>query len=410
MIDFGYEGQPLATEQLKAIHDVVIRNCEIWNCESALKTRNAGIRGLMVSDTHVHGCVGTEGGWDFGEWPDDTEAILIPGSASRNIEFVRCDSYENNFIQQANGWVFQPCVSNVTFRQCRAWNNGKYGFACKGSGGFRLDRCAAWGNSSTQMYCRGMATLDDGTPRPPFVNDFVLTNCVFLAPADQRGGAALNIRENASVAVYHCTIVGLRDASYGESGGYALLQGQHHEVTSELSMYNSIAVGYTDAQAVRMFDAHAPSDQFMCYTSYKGDRNLYFAQTSTAFKYQKKNWPSVDGWRAYFAAGEPQGDNQENGPMQSFADEYSLYQEPGFQDMSPDDAPLVLAASNDFLNDHMDVRPGTNSPALSAGQNLAPLQISELQFDYLGNPRPTGTPATIGAFNGSGGSSVSGGI
>jgi hypothetical protein len=380
------------------VHDVLIEDCEVDGggvMQSAIYARNGGVRHLTVRRCRFHHTVGTEGTVDIGEWRDDHPAHRIPRSASSRLLFEDCD-FHDALHQQANGVVFQPCVHDVTLRRCRAWNNGKYGFACKGSGGFRLDRCAAWGNDSTQMYCRGFGG-DDDTGRPFDLNDFLITNSVFIAPPDQRGGAAVNWRENCDLRMYHCTIVGLRDSAFDEAGGYAFLLGHEHDVSSAALLKNCIVAGFRHSPAMRF---HTGPEPFIRNMRYEGETNLFFAVSETEFKYQARNWQSLREWQAYWSMGEPGGDNALNGPAATDADATSRFADPGFIRLDPSAVPSRRQWTSDFLDaaNHADFRVRPTSAAVSFGENLSDLRMPELLVDYAGCPRPTNGPWTVGAF------------
>lgn len=377
------------------IHDITIEDVEVdgnGTVESAIYVRNAGVRNLVVRRCRFHHTVGTEGTVDIGEWKDVHPAHAIPRSCSRNLVFEDCEFYETQH-QQANGVVTQPCVHNVTFVRCRAFNNGKYGFACKGSGEFRLNRCAAWGNSSSQMYCRGFGG-DSGEPRPPYLNAFLITNSIFIAPADQRGGSALNWRENTNLNLYNCTIVGLRDGSYGEGGGYSFLTGNDPAISSTADVRNCIIVGFTNSNAMRF--ASSSKLPYLQNVRYIGDDNLFYAD-STPFKYMARNWQQLSQWQEYWATGEPNGDDGLNGPRATFADAHSIFANPLFVGMLPQAAPRVREWMPDLFDplNAADVRLLPNSPAIGRGQNMS--HVPELRTDYLGNSRPSTGAWTLGA-------------
>ncbi len=379
------------------IHDILIEDCEVdgrGGMEAAIYARNAGVRDLTVRRCSFHHTIGTEGTVDIGEWGDAHPAHAIPRSASRGLLFEDCQFHQSQH-QQSSGIVFQPCVYDVTLRRCTAWNNGKYGFACKGSGSFRLDRCAAWGNDSTQMYCRGFGG-DSGAARTSHPNDFLITNCVFIAPADQRGGAALNWRENASLRIYHCTLVGLRDTAHQSAGGFALQLGHHHLLPSTAIMVNSIVAGYCDAPAVRF---HAPGGvAFLINTRYEAASNLFYSEAATKFRVQALNMTAFEEWQAYWRRGQRDGDDAANGPRATDADAASIFSAPGFHRAESRRAPLRKHWPDDFLGSEMDVRIVPSSPAAGLGKNLSELGISELGVDYLGHSRPIEGPWTAGAF------------
>ena len=377
------------------IHDVTIEDVEVdgnGTVESAIYVRNAGIRNLVVRRSRFHHTIGTEGTVDIGEWKDQHPAHAIPRSCSRNLLFEDCDFYETQH-QQANGIVTQPCVSDVTFIRCRAFNNGKYGFACKGSGNFRLNRCAAWGNWSTQMYCRGFGG-DSGEARPAFLNSFLITNSIFIAPADQRGGSALNWRENTDLSLYNCTIVGLRDGSYGQSGGYSFLTGNDPAITSTADVRNCIIVGFTHSNAMRF--ASSSKLPYLQNVRYIGDNNLFFAE-SAPFRYMSANW-QFPQWQNYWATGEPNGDDGLNGPRATFADAHSFFAHPQFVGLIPNLAPLAREWMPDLFDElnAADVRVQPNSPAIGRGVNMS--DVPELRTDYLGNSRPSTGAWTLGAI------------
>jgi hypothetical protein len=379
------------------IHDVLIEDCEVDGTdgvEAGIYVRYGGIRNLTVRGSRFHHTIGTEGTVDIGEWTDSHPAHGIPRSASRGLRFEDCDFF-NSQHQQSSGIVMQPCVHDVTFSRCRAWNNGKYGFACKGSGGFRLDRCAAWGNDSTQMYCRGFGG-DSGAERPAFLNDFLITNSVFIAPADQRGGGAVNWRENAVLRLYHCTLVGLRDPAFGEAGGYAFQIGHHPMIPCSTEIRNSIIVGYNASPAMRFFASGTTS--YLMNVRYEAGTNLFFSGASTRFKYQARNWSTLADWQAYWATGEPGGNDADRGPSATYADVTSVFAEPLFAGVEPAVAPLRRQWAEDFLGCGMDVRPRDDSPAVGLGENLSSLGIAELAVDYAGWPRSTSGAWTAGAF------------
>jgi len=390
---------PISALAATQIHDVLIEDCEVDGngmVESGIYARSGGIRNLTVRRCRFHHTIGTEGTVDIGEWRDTHPAHAFPRGGSHDLLFEDCD-FHDALHQQANGIVVQPGSYNVTFRRCRAWNNGKYGFACKGSGQFRLDRCAAWGNDSSQMYCRGFGG-DDDTGRPLARNDFLITNSVFVAPADQRGGAALNWRENCDLTVYHCTIVGLRDAVHDEAGGFAFQLGHRHNLPSRANLCNCIVAGYTDAPAVRFYVPKG--GPFLTNTRYEGEGNLFYSDAETTFKYQSQNWRSLAEWQAYWAAGEPRGDDQLLGPSATFADASSLFDDPGFVLLSPSQAPLRKMWAADLFDpaNFADVRVTPSSPAIESAENLSDLDIPELVFDYNGDRRPLDGPWTAGAF------------
>ncbi len=390
---------PLSELLVGQLHDILIEDCEVdgaGTVESAIYIRNAGVRNLAVRRCNFHHTIGTEGTVDVGEWADAEPGHLIPQSASRSLLFEDCD-FHHALHQQSNGIVTQPCVHDVTFRRCRAWNNGKYGFACKGSGGFRFDRCAAWGNDSSQMYCRGFGG-DDSTPRPFVLNDFLITNSVFVAPADQRGGAALNWRENTDLRVIQCTIVGLRNAAYGQAGGYSFLLGSQHNIPSSAFLQNCIVAGFTDSTAIRLSVSNGKP--YLTNTRYEAANNLHFAQASTKFKYQARNWQTLAPWQTYWTAGEPNGDDALNGPTATFADATSLFADPAFVSLNPAATPLRKLWADDLFDpiNACDIHLAPNSAAVDLGENLSPLGIPELAVDYFGTLRPTTGPWTVGAL------------
>jgi hypothetical protein len=397
--DWQLAEDPVAALETSQIHDVLIEDCEVdgnGTVESAVYARNGGVRNLAVRRCDFHHTIGTEGTVDIGEWRDDDPAHLIPRSASRDLLFEDC-AFHDAVHQQANGIVIQPCNHRVTFRRCRAFNNGKYGFACKGSGEFRLDRCAAWGNDSSQMYCRGFGG-DDDTGRPFALNDFLITNCIFIAPADQRGGAALNWRENCDLRVFQSTIVGLRDAAYDQAGGFAFLLGSRHDLPSAVTLRNCIVAGYGDSPAMRMFVTS--NDAFVTNVRYEARGNLFFAESLTKFKYQSHNWNSLAEWQAYWATGEPDGDNALRGPRGGTADAISRLRDPRFVRLIPSQTPLRKTWTADLFDaaNFADVRVVPWSPALRWGENLTSLGIPELQADYFGDSRPAVGGWSVGAI------------
>jgi hypothetical protein len=374
------------------IHDITIEDVEVdgnGKLETAIYVRNGGIRNLTVRRCRFHHTIGTEGTVDIGEWRDEHPAHAIPKSASHNLRFEDCDFY-NAVHQQANGIVTQPCVYDVTFVRCRAFNNGKYGFACKGSDNFRLDRCMAWGNDSTQMYCRGFGG-DSGAERDAFPSRFLITNSIFIAPADQRGGSAVNWRENTNLSMYNCTIIGLRDGSYGESGGYAFLCGNAHAIPCKADIRNCIIAGYTSANSMRMMDSDPTG--FLLNTRYEADNNLFLG----SFRYMTASWATLDKWQQFWAMGAPNGDDGLNGPKATFADTHSRQGDPQFVRMNPAQAPLRKAWSANPW-DSVDLHVRSVSPAVNGGQNLSDLNIPELMTDYEGKPRPQNGAWTIGAM------------
>ena len=386
------EGEPLEKLMVHQIHDILIEDCEVDGngvVQAGIYARNAGVRNLTVRRCRFHHCIGTEGNVDIGEWPDNFVAHSYPKSASHDLLFEDCDFY-SSVHQQSNGIVFQPCVYNVTLRRCRAWNNGKYGLGCKGSDNFVIDRCAAWGNDSTQMYCRGFGG-DSGAPRDAYPSNFTITNSIFIAPADQRGGSAVNWRENTNLNLYNCTIIGLRDGTLGEAGGYAFLVGNAHAIPCTMKMRNTIVAGFTHSNSMRMMDSDPTV--YLLNTRYEANYNLFFG----AFRYMAASWSTLEKWQNFWATGAPNGDDGLNGPMATFADTDSHMGNPLFARFDPATAPRRKAWS-DNLWDEVDVHVTSASPAVANGENLTYLNIPELMVDYLGNPRPTTGPWTIGAL------------
>lgn len=381
------------------VHDVLIEDCEVdgrGKIDTAIYCRNAGVRNLTVRRCNFHHTVGTEGTVDIGEYKSADPAHAVPRSASHDLLFEDCDFHHSQH-RQSDGIVTQPTVFNVTLRRCRAWNNGKYGFALKGSGNFSLDRCAAWGNNSSQMYCRGFGT-DTGAPRPAATSDFLMTNCIFVAPADQRGGSALNWRENCNIAAYHCTIVGLRKASLKQAGGFAFLLGEEPEVPVRAVLRNCIVVGMNDSPVLRL---HVAGEQpFVPNVAYDGDTNLFYCTADAAFRYQSFTWTDLADWQAFWAKGVPDGDDAARGPKATHADRHSRFADPKFLRLDPAEAPLSRewTAQLNAPANHTDVRITADSPALRLGENLSRLGIPELGHDYSGEPRPVDGPWTAGAF------------
>jgi len=373
-------------------HDFLIEDVEVDGnglVETAIYVRNSGVRNLTVRRCRFHHTIGTEGTVDIGEWRDEYIAHGIPMSASNNLRFEDCDFY-NAVHQQASGIVTQPCVYNVTLVRCRAFNNGKYGFACKGSDNFKLDRCMAWGNDSTQMYCRGFGG-DSGAARDAFPSRFQITNSIFIAPADQRGGSAVNWRENTNLAMYNCTIIGLRDGTLGEAGGYAFLCGNGHAIPCKADIRNCIIAGYTHSHSMRMMDSDPTV--YLLNTRYEADNNLFLG----SFRYMTASWATLAKWQQFWATGAPNGDDGMNGPMATFADANSRFGDPLFANMDPTGVPR-RRAWNANLWDHVDLHVTAVSPAVGGGQNLSDLGIPELMTDAEGKPRPENGPWTIGAL------------
>ena len=392
-------GDPISSLHVSQIHDVVIEDCEVdgqGSVESGIYARYGGIRNLTVRRCNFHHTVGTEGTVDIGQWKEEHPAYPIPRSASHDLVFEDCE-FHHSVHQQSNGIVFQGSNYDITLRRCRAYNNGKYGFACKGSGGYRLDRCAAWGNDSSQMYCRGFDG-GSGLPRPPALNDLVLTNCVFIAPPDQRGGGALNWRENVHLSVYHSTVVGLRNEGYGQAGGYSFELGHPHAFPVLGVLRNSIVVGYTDSPALRFSMNNGVA--YLTNTRYEAGHNLFFSDASTKFRYQSQNWRSLSNWQAYWSLGEANGDDALRGPRATQADSNSVFASPEFLGVSPLMVPLRRQWSAALLDsqNHCDVRVGANSAAVGLGENLGGLGMAELLVDYEGRPRPAVGAWTAGAF------------
>lgn len=381
------------------IHDVTIEDIEVdgrGGVETAIKCRNAGVRNLTVRRCDFHHTIGTEGTIDIGEWRDEDIAHSIPASAAHNLLFEDCLLHETAH-QQANGIVTQPCVFNVTMRRCLVWNNGKYGIAFKGSGNFKVDRCAVWGNRETSMYCRGFGG-DSGAERPPAPSQFLLTNNVFIAPADQSGGSALNWRENTDVTAYNCTIVGLRNASLKQAGGYAWLLGNDHAIPCVARIHNCIIVGLNDSNAVRFYTPNGLT--YPINVRYEAGTNLFYCTNPVQFRMQRYSYPGLAGWQGYWATGAPGGDDGLHGPRATNADRDSLFADPLFAVMNPAAAPLArqwTAEPFDAAN-HLNVRLQAGSPAVGNGANLSGLGIPELAVDYSGDPRPTTGAWTIGAF------------
>jgi hypothetical protein len=390
--DTWVEGDPLEDLMVNQLHDIVIEDCEVFGngvVQSGIYARNCGVRNLTVRRCRFHHCIGTEGNVDIGEWPDNFVAHGYPKSASHDLLFEDCDFY-NAVHQQANGIVFQPCVYNVTLRRCRAWNNGKYGLACKGSDNFVVDRCAAWGNDSTQMYCRGFGG-DSGAERDAFASNFTITNSIFIAPADQRGGSAVNWRENTNLNLYNCTIIGLRDGSLGEAGGYSFLCSNAHAIPCTLKMKNTIVAGYTNSNSMRMMDSDPTT--YLLNTRYEGDRNVFFG----TFRYMSWSWSTLDKWQTFWATGAPNGDDGMNGPTATFSDTNSRMGDPQFARFAASTAPRRKQWS-DNLWDDVDLHVTAASPAVAQGENLTYMNMPDLMVDYNGNPRPTNGPWTIGAL------------
>jgi hypothetical protein len=390
--------QPVSDLWETQLHDFLIEEVEVdgnGTVETAIYVRNGGIRNLTVRRCNFHHTIGTEGTVDIGEWKDYHVAHSVPNSGSHDLLFEDVD-FHSSVHQQASGIVTQPCTFNVTFRRCRSWNNGKYGFACKSSSNFRLDRCAAWGNDSSQMYSRGFGG-DSGNERAPYRSTQIITNCIFIAPADQRGGAALNWRENTDLYVYNSTIIGLRDGQYGESGGYAFLcSGDSHAIPCKAVLRNCIVVGFTNSNAVRITDTGSAS--YVANTRYEASHNLFWSAQQTPFRYQRFNF-QLDQWQAYWAKGVEGGDDALAGPKATGADVGSMFADPGFLIASPGEAPRRRAWTDNFLDpeNFMDVRVSTKSPAVGLGENLTG-ELPELRYDYFGRPRPANGSWTAGAI------------
>jgi len=388
--------RPVSELWVGQIHDVVIEDVEVDGTQTAIYCRNAGVRNLTVRRCNFHHTLGTEGTIDIGEWMDDDIAHAVPASASHNLLFEDCNLHEAAH-QQANGIVTQPCVFNVTIRRCVVWNNGKYGIAFKGSGNFKVDRCAVWGNRETSMYCRGFGG-DSGTVRPPAPNQFLITNSIFIAPADQSGGSALNWRENTDINAYNCTIVGFRNASLGQAGGYSWLLGNDHAIPCVARLHNCIIVGYIDSTAARFYVSNGLP--YVRNVRYEAGTNLFYSTASTKFRYQGYIWGSLSQWQQYWHTGAPNGDDGMNGPRATDADATSLFADPKFVSVSPTQTPLAYGWTSNLLDaaNYCDIRLLSSSPALGNGSNLADLGIPELMYDYDGNPRPATGPCTIGAY------------
>lgn len=393
-------GQPVEELWVDQPHDILIEDVEVdgsafklgdAGIEAGIYCRNGGVRDLTVRRCNFHHTIGTEGTVDIGEWRDENENHSAPQSASHNLVFEDCDFHHAQH-QQANGIVTQPTVFNVSFRRCNAYDNGKYGFGCKGSGGFFLDRCAAWGNDSTQMYARGFGG-DSGASRPPFRGDITLTNCIFIAPADQRGGSAFNWRENLDISLYNCTIVGLRNGSLGGgTGGYAFLLGNHHSTPTTAKVFNCVIVGYTGSEAMRWVTSGDLS--YFINTRYEAGGNVFFSQKDNDMRYMKKTW-TLAQWQNYWSIGGdprtngPEGDDALLGPRATDADATSIAGDPMFKNMTPLATPLALKWGASIFAD-TDVRVLQGSAALGVGQNLSHLAMPELLVDFEGNPRPAG--------------------
>ena len=378
-------------------HHITIEDIEAWDCEAIIKTRRTGVEYLTIRRCNFYECTATEGAIDIG---NNQDAYDIPQSASRHILVEDTDLHDNNINQQCNGIVTQGNTAYVTLRRVRAWNNGKYGFALKGSGNTHVDRCSAWGNRSTQLYMRGMVESDPPERTADALHDVLVTNTILIGPRDGIG-AVLCWREHSNIRVYNCTIVALRDETMTNSGS-ALGSGERHNpphlpVTADIR--NSIFATWDGSVT---FLRQANGLDYWQMRRYEACINAFYRYgggSSTLFHYQNHLWQELGQWQNYWATGEPNGDDRLNGPMATYADANSLWCNPLFSRLPASVAVVpVHWAWPDYFWGIIDVTPQSGSPIVGVGDNLSNLDIPALMVDYNGDPRPAVGPWTIGAL------------
>lgn len=375
-------------------HHILLEDIVGWNCASVLSARRSGVAFVTIRRCDFSQCTGTEGSLDFSNNMDDVD---LPQGGSHDILIEDTSLHDNNASQQCNGMVTQGSVYNVTLRGVKAWNNGKYGLALKGSGNMRVDRCVVWGNGSSALYMRGMVATDPTGRTANAYNDHLVTNSVIIGPQDGGGGTVI-WRENANVRVFNCTVIACRDEDM-INNGWPLAIGER-AIPPDLAVTGEFrnCLFITNDGAAAWF--YQSSNKFWQMRKYMGDYNVFYrlgGGSTTAFKYQGQNWTNISQWKAYWAVGEPGGDDLLNGPTATHADANSTWADPMFMDVQPGLTPLAKFWSTDPALDHADFRLKVGSPALNAGENLSALGIPELSTDLFGNQRPASGAWSIGA-------------
>lgn len=375
-------------------HHILLEDITGWNCASVLSARRSGVAFLTIRRCDFSQCTGTEGSLDFSNNMDDVD---LPQGGSHDILIEDTNLHDNNASQQCNGMVTQGSVYNVTLRGVKSWNNGKYGLALKGSGNMRVDRCVVWGNGSSALYMRGMVATDPTVRTANAYNDHLVTNSVIIGPQDGGGGTVI-WRENTNVRVFNCTVIACRDEDM-INNGWPLAIGER-AIPPDLAVTGEFrnCLFITNDGAAAWF--YQSSNKFWQMRKYMADHNMFYrlgGGSTTAFKYQGQNWTSISQWKAYWAVGEPGGDDLLNGPTATNADANSTWADPLFVDVQPGLTPLAKFWSADPALDHADFRVRVGSPALGAGENLSSLNIPELSTDLYGNPRPASGAWSIGA-------------
>lgn len=378
-------------------HHITIEDVTAWDCASVIAARNSGVAHITIRRCDFSRCTGTEGSIDFSNNIDDLDT---PRAGSHDILIEDCAFHDNNANQQINGIVTQGAVSNVTIRRTRVWNNAKYGFALKGSGNFVLDRCASWGNNSAQYYLRGMVPTD---PRPRKVvgpNTHLLTNCIGIGPRNA-GSAVVIWRECTSIKLYNCTIVTLRDEKRTKTGGpFSSGERQIPPVVPISADVRNCAIVALDG-GIFWFVQVNGMDHWQ-NRKYEGDYNLLWKlgdRPATLFRYQSNKWTDLADWQAFWAKGNPGGDDLMNGASATQADAHSVLADPKFVRVTLDHEKIPMARNwpADY-REIIDVRPAEGSPLIEGGADLSPLDLPQLMVDYEGKARKAGSSWSIGAI------------
>ncbi|HWL95083.1 MAG TPA: right-handed parallel beta-helix repeat-containing protein [Phycisphaerae bacterium] len=390
---FAFPGTPGAGQP----HHITIEDVEAWKCASVLAARHGGVSHVTIRRCDFYQCNGTEGTLDFSNNVDDLET---PRAGSHDILIEDCLFHDNNSNNQINGMVTQGSVYNVTIRRSRCWNNGRYGFALKGSGNFVIDKCASWGNSSAQFYLRGMVADDPRGRKANGKNSHTLTNCIAIGARNSGSGAVI-WRENTDIRLLNCTIIALRDETRTKSGG-PFGNGERHlpPYMANRAEFRNTIICTLDGGVMWFLQAHG--SPHMQNRTYYGDHNIFFSfgnMGSTLFRYQDNRWQDIDGWKEYWAEGAPNGDDALNGPRATNADANSLLTDPKFALITLERERIPMA--RDWPANFAEIvrpAPSSESPLSGNGQNLTEMNIPELMTDFDGNERPKEGPWTIGAI------------
>jgi len=209
---FDFDFGTAANNYLGAAHHIIMEDVNMCFNRRGIRGRR-GFHDLIARRVHcfdnnlpkmgLSGGVGANG-HDF----DNGGGQPTTQGGPFNLTFIDCDSCGHDDGGgpggDADSWIFQAEVDNVTLIRCRAFDNAEDGFDFKCNNVF-MNQCAAWNNGASACKLGGAEVLDEQAGFN-FTHNFTVRNSLFVC---NRAGAssALLLKPHSAGTVTNCTMI-----------------------------------------------------------------------------------------------------------------------------------------------------------------------------------------------------------